>query len=171
MMETLAAGGATRHVRYLGGSACPKLKHPTSQVRTCKLHMVATYRDSFSTNLQPMLDTSIMTAILTVDTAKTSVARTSMLYFRSPDAHSSSSLRLLSMPTGKVDFQNQPLRRCLLTTTVCLQVQSAAGNTVDSLRRISQMFRAPWTFMADGVRISTATRSNYCESIGTKCIL
>jgi hypothetical protein len=77
----------------------------------------------------------------------------------------------LSMPVGKGGFWKIGLFADVYSQRLfAFKSKAAAGkNTVDSLRRISQMFTAPETFMADGGKhFNCVEVKNYCESIGCK---
>jgi len=75
------------------------------------------------------------------------------------------------MPVGKGGFWKIGLFADVYSQRLfAFKSKAAAGkNTVDSLRRISQMFTAPETFMADGGKHFNCTEvKDYCESIGCK---
>jgi hypothetical protein len=75
------------------------------------------------------------------------------------------------MPPGKGCYTKVGLFADVFTRKLWgFKSKSAAGkNTVDSLRRISQTFTAPETFMADGgSHFNCAEVRDYCASIGTK---
>jgi len=141
-----------------------------------KLHMG---RDLIRTQLldqicSPMLDTSIMTAILDCGHCK-NFGSTHLHALLAPITRRRPFELFvgdyLSMPTGKGGFSKIGLFADVFSQRLfAFKCKSAAGkNTVDSLRRISQMFRAPWTFMADGgAHFNCDEVRNYCESIGTK---
>jgi hypothetical protein len=77
----------------------------------------------------------------------------------------------LSMPVGKGGFWKIGLFADVYSQRLfAFKSKAAAGkNTVDSLRRISQTFTAPETFMADGGKhFNCVEVKNYCESIGCK---
>jgi hypothetical protein len=77
----------------------------------------------------------------------------------------------LSMPTGKGGFTKIGLFADVFSQRLwAFKSKSAAGkNTVDSLRRIVQMFTRPGTFMADGgSHFDCGEVRDYCNTVGTK---
>ena len=77
----------------------------------------------------------------------------------------------LSMPVGKGGFWKIGLFADVYSQRLfAFKSKAAAGkNTVDSLRRISQTFTAPETFMADGGKhFDCAEVKDYCKTIGCK---
>jgi hypothetical protein len=77
----------------------------------------------------------------------------------------------LSMPVGKGGFWKIGLFADVYSQRLfAFKSKAAAGkNTVDSLRRISQTFTAPETFMADGGKhFDCVEVKDYCKTIGCK---
>jgi len=141
-----------------------------------KLHM---HRDVIRTQLldkiySPLLDTSITNAILECGRCKN---------FGSVHIHSLLApitrrhpfelmvADYLSMPVGKGGFTKIGLYADIFTQKLWgFKLKSATGKTtVDSLKRISQVFTAPGTLMVDGgSHFDCNEVREYCSSIGTK---
>jgi hypothetical protein len=141
-----------------------------------KLHMG---RDMIKTQLldriySPMLDASITTAILDCGRCKNFGPMHIHALLAPITRRRPFELLVgdyLSMPSGKGGFWKIGLFADVYSQRLfAFKSKAAAGrNTVDSLRRISQMFTAPETFMADGGgHFNCAEVKDYCESIGTK---
>jgi hypothetical protein len=141
-----------------------------------KLHMG---RDLIRTQLldriySPMLDASITSAILSCGRCKNFGSMHVHALLAPITRRRPFELLVgdyLSMPVGKGGFWKIGLfADVYLQRLFAFKSKAAAGkNTVDSLRRISQMFTAPETFMADGGRhFNCEEVKDYCESIGCK---
>lgn len=77
----------------------------------------------------------------------------------------------LSMPTGKGGFTKIGLFTDVFSQRLfAFKSKSTAGkNTVDSLRRIMQVFTAPETFMSDGGgHFDCDEVRDFCKTMGTK---
>jgi len=141
-----------------------------------KLHMG---RDLIRTQLldsiySPMLDASITSAILSCGRCKNFGSMHLHALLAPITRRRPFELLVgdyLSMPVGKGGFWKIGLFADVYSQRLfAFKSKAAAGkNTVDSLRRISQMFTAPETFMVDGGKhFNCAEVRDYCESIGSK---